>query len=396
MAVRFHLPNERPLDDLRFAWSPLFEAVLSMRTVVDPKRAPMHLPWVRRCREVLDDALHRELIELVAGWGSFVPGIFEVGLAGASPRFEDELAAFAALDDDLVAYELTLALSGVGCDLTDDEGPGRVGDAGYRQRILDATAGDPACAGLARAAFDDPAALRDRYGRLLEQYWESAFADEWDRLLPRVEAEVTAGSHALVTAGAPGLVRALLPEGRWDEEACSIVVDKDWDGQCEVAGRGPLLFVPTVYGWPCVLIELAPPWPLAIVFPLRELRHPQVPQASDREVVEGFKALADETRLQIARLVAEDPRSTKELAELLSLSDSAISRHLKILESAGLVQGRRDGYFVLYALRPERVEVLGRAIRATLGLAPGAGGDLPALPVALPRSIEPVAGLGRA
>jgi DNA-binding transcriptional ArsR family regulator len=220
---------------------------------------------------------------------------------------------------------------------------------------------------------------------MFERYWEAVFAEEWERLLPRIEAEVTAGARALVTAGAPGLVAELLPEGRWDAERNAIVIAKDWDGSCDIAERGGLLFVPTVYGWPNVLVDVTAPWPAAVFFPLRDLRTPEVPHASDAEVVEGFRALGDETRLQIARLVAEDPRSTKELAELLSLSDSAISRHLKILEAAGLVSGRRDGYFVLYRLEPERLDILGRALRGTLGLIQPASGDVPALPVSVPR-----------
>jgi DNA-binding transcriptional ArsR family regulator len=103
-------------------------------------------------------------------------------------------------------------------------------------------------------------------------------------------------------------------------------------------------------------------------------------------VVEGFRALGDEVRLQIARLVAEHPRSTKELAALLSLSDSAISRHLKTMESARLVTSRRDGYFVLYGLQADRLDVLGRALRSTLGLTQATSGDVPALPVSVPRA----------
>ena len=239
---------------------------------------------------------------------------------------------------------------------------------------------------LARQAFDDPARLLKRYVRMLEQYWDGAFADEWQRILPRIEADATAGARALVTSGLAGLVSELLPEGRWDAEHDAVVVEKDWEGACDVAERGGLLFVPTVYGWPCVLIDLTDPWPVSVIFPLRDLRSPEVPHATDREVVTGFSALGDETRLQIARLVAEDPRSTKELAQLLSLSDSAVSRHLKILEAAGIVAGQRDGYFVLYRLVPDRLDVLGRALRNTLGLLGAPSGDLPALPVSMPRS----------
>ena len=387
MAVSFTLPRDRTIDLIGFAWSPLFEAVLSLRAVVHPKRVPMHLPWVRRCR-ALDDDLLDEIRALAGTFDRFVPGIFEVGLDGDSPAFEDELAALEAVDDDLVAYELSLTLGGLECGPREGHSPALVHDQVYRDELLAAAAGDARREALAGAIFGDPAALRARYVAMLRRYWDEAFREEWERILPRIEVEVTDGARALVTGGPPGLVEELLPEGRWDPAASAIVVEKDFDGVCDISERGGLLFVPTVYGWPSVLIEMARPWPVSVIFPLRDLRQPEVPHASDHEVVAGFRALGDETRLQIARLVAEHPRSTKELAELLSLSDSAISRHLKILDAAGLVAGRRDGYYVLYELRPERLDVLGRAVRATLGLVRAGSGDVPALPVSLGRTAD--------
>jgi len=385
MAATFTFPSDRPVDLVGFAWSPLFESALSLRAVVEPKRAPMHLPWVRRCRELPAD-LQDEIRVLFRPFrGTFVPGIFEVGLRGDSPAFADELADLRALPDDLVAFELSFAFGGIECALLDESDATIVADPDYRDRVL-RTAPDDASRGLAEHAFADPGALRDRYARLLERYWDEAFAAEWHRILPRIEADATAGARALVTTGLGGLVAELLPEGRWDPERHAIVVAKEWEGSCDVAERGGLLFVPTVYGWPCVLIDIAEPWPAAIYFPLRDLRTPEVPHASDHEVVTGFSALGDGVRLQIARLVAEAPRSTKELAQLLSLSDSAVSRHLKILEAAGIVSGHRDGYFVLYQLEAERLDVLGRALRSTLGLLGPPSGDVPALPVSMPRA----------
>lgn len=384
MAVTFRLPGPRALDLVEFAWSPLFETVLSIPAIVHPQRTPMHLPWSRRCRDLPADLLE-EITRLFEPFDCFVPGIFSAGFRGRSADFEVELALVESLDDDLVAYELALGYGGTGCEVDDDAGPERVHDPEFRRRVLDAAASDPGRAALAGAAFDDPRRLLERHVAVLRRYWDAAFAEEWDRLLPRIESEVTAGAHALVTGGVPRLVAELLPEGRWEDDSSSIVVEKTWDGECDVAARGGMLFIPTVYGWPKVLIDITPSWPVQVIFPLRELRRPAVPHASDAEVVDGFRALADQTRMQIARLVAEDARSTKELAELLSLSDSAISRHLKILESAGLVSSRRDGYFVLYALRPDRLDVLGRALRHTLGLAHAGAGDVPALPVSMAR-----------
>lgn len=374
------------ISEFGFAWSPLFEAVLSLRAVVQPKRTPQHLPWVRRTRNLPED-LRRELHTLFRPFDHSVPSPFEAGIHGDSPGFDDELAAFATLDPDLVAHELALACGGA-CGLIDEsdaQGVDALHDPALRGRILHAGEGR-GHGDLARSAYEDPVGMQRRYVEALRRYWDEAFAMEWERILPRIEDDVTAGARALVTAGAPGLVRTLLPEGRWDPDQCAIVLAKDWEGSCDIGERGGMVFVPTVYGWPCVLVELQPPWPVALFVPLRDLRTPELPHASDREIVTGFSALGDETRLQIARLVAEEPRSTKELAALLSLSDSAVSRHLKILEAAGLVAGERDGYFVLYALVPDRIDVLGGALRGSLGLAAGTGGEVPALPVSVPRA----------
>ena len=71
-------------------------------------------------------------------------------------------------------------------------------------------------------------------------------------------------------------------------------------------------------------------------------------------LVPGVAALAAPTRLTLLRLVSVRSRSTRELAQLLSISDSAVSKHLRQLTQAGLVEGRRQGYYVLYRLVPEQ------------------------------------------
>jgi DNA-binding transcriptional ArsR family regulator len=391
MAVRFQLPSERPVGLVGFGWSPLVELAVSMRPLVNPKRVPMHLPWARRCRDLPDDLLAD--IRLFSGGPDafYLPGVYEVGLQGDLPTFEDELGRLAAIDDELLQHEMSLVLGGVGCQLPDHgqsvaEDRAVVHEPRYVDQVLDvARDRGPAHAELTSLLFDDPAAFRARMVAMVERYWELAFAEEWERVRPRIEAEVTDGARTLVTTGMPGLVAGFLPEGEWDADTTSITVDKTWRQTCDVAERGGMLFVPTVYGWPNVLIELARPWPVAVFFPLRDLRQPEVPQASDHEVADGLRALGDETRLQITRLVAEEPRSTKELASLLSLSESAVSRHLKTLASAGVVDSERDGYFVLYRLVPDRIGALGGALRRTLGLAQATTGRVPALPVSVAR-----------
>ncbi len=63
-----------------------------------------------------------------------------------------------------------------------------------------------------------------------------------------------------------------------------------------------------------------------------------------------LKALADPTRLRIARLVSQIEMAVGELAELLGQSQPRISRHVRILDEAGLVERRKEGAWVF--LRP--------------------------------------------
>ncbi len=62
-----------------------------------------------------------------------------------------------------------------------------------------------------------------------------------------------------------------------------------------------------------------------------------------------FKALADETRLRLLHVLYHHELSVNELVSILSMGQSRVSRHLKILSEAGLLQWRRDGLWVFYA-----------------------------------------------
>ena len=75
-----------------------------------------------------------------------------------------------------------------------------------------------------------------------------------------------------------------------------------------------------------------------------------------------LRAVADDTRLRVLRLIAERPRTTQELEPLVGLSRAGLSKALQRLAEAGLITPERDGYYVVYHLASDRVEGLGPAI----------------------------------
>jgi len=70
-----------------------------------------------------------------------------------------------------------------------------------------------------------------------------------------------------------------------------------------------------------------------------------------------FKALADETRLRILRLLAVREMCVCEVMVALELTQPTASHHLGLLENAGLVKDRKDGKWVFYSVaNPELLE----------------------------------------
>lgn len=68
--------------------------------------------------------------------------------------------------------------------------------------------------------------------------------------------------------------------------------------------------------------------------------------------MQAFAALADPTRRRIVELLAEREYAAGDLAKRFSLSQPAVSQHLRALRNAGLVNVRRDAQRRIYALEP--------------------------------------------
>jgi DNA-binding transcriptional ArsR family regulator len=65
-------------------------------------------------------------------------------------------------------------------------------------------------------------------------------------------------------------------------------------------------------------------------------------EANDEQLNTTFAALADPTRRSILKRLAEGEASATELAEPFSISKPAVSKHLKVLERAGLITRTRE------------------------------------------------------
>ena len=75
-------------------------------------------------------------------------------------------------------------------------------------------------------------------------------------------------------------------------------------------------------------------------------------------MIETLKALGEPNRFQIVELLRDGPRPVGELVDRLHLRQPQVSKHLRVLSDAGLVDVRVDAQRRIYALRPAPLQEL--------------------------------------
>ncbi|SDA21833.1 ArsR family transcriptional regulator [Ruminococcus sp. YE71] len=80
-------------------------------------------------------------------------------------------------------------------------------------------------------------------------------------------------------------------------------------------------------------------------------------ELTNKQITVIFKALCDENRVQIFRLLQKGERCACELLEAMQLSQPTLSHHMKILTDSGLVVGRKEGRWMHYSISEEGVRI---------------------------------------
>lgn len=325
----------------------------------------------------LSPALRREIGAFGFAYRSYLPSFFLPTATGGFPTFADEIARLRAYPPEMIGFEFTEPLIG-GIVARD---PNRLGDPAARTIILERSAPlGPVTVRLVRLAIEDPEALRERFIALLSEYWDAAFQTEWRRVEAIVAQSVSDAGRQIATEGLYAFLRGLWPEVRVDQAAERFWLERAHEHEVSIEPDTPFILTPSVYVWPHVRVNCDPPWPPGLVFPaagiVRATHAPIPPEA----LVTVLRALADETRLRALRFIAERPRSTQELAPLVGLTEAAVSKHLRLMAKAGVIQARREGYYVLYRLAPDRLAAVSTSVQAFLGVESSAPSPSPDSP----------------
>jgi DNA-binding transcriptional ArsR family regulator len=117
--------------------------------------------------------------------------------------------------------------------------------------------------------------------------------------------------------------------------------------------------------------------PLAKDPPLRTTNdngfiRPPLTDAGMEERERAFQALGSAVRLTILMHLAAGSLTAGEIAQLFNMTKSSLSRHLSVLEGAGLIESRREGQFIHYSAIEGRAAAIFTATLDLLDEAPPA------------------------
>ena len=79
-----------------------------------------------------------------------------------------------------------------------------------------------------------------------------------------------------------------------------------------------------------------------------------------------FKALGDDNRLYIFKMISNGEICACKILEQLHISQPTLSRHMKILVDSGLVKARKDAQWMRYSLNEEAVRDLANFLRKVM------------------------------
>lgn len=233
------------------------------------------------------------------------------------------------------------------------ESPGDVATRASWARFV-APALTSAAAEEAIALLLAPEELRRRTLALLTRFWEDYYAAECAAQAPVREAAVARGR----AAGFRDLPRAFA-------EMTGMRLPDELSGRQSLNRIARVIFCPTAH-LARYLSYVAYPPELIVFFDARRsvdaapaAGGPSVaappaglaPAVGDEALIRALRALGDETRLRIVRMLAEEELYAQEIVGRLgTISQSAVSRHLGVLEEAGVIGVRPARGVKYYAL----------------------------------------------
>ncbi|MEM7114951.1 MAG: DUF5937 family protein [Chloroflexota bacterium] len=358
MAIKLHL-EKLPIERVAYSYSVLNELLLSLKVLGNYKHYPLHIGWALTVQRQLPEEMRRELRFFRAVFQVMLTFLWETGqVEEADLGLELEMFEKRPLSHFTNAIISALLIGGsptgkrILCrhvtleQFAQDKSLPEQALAWLAQHYPEST-------DLVPALLSQPANLKQRFIKLIKNYWALVFRDEWAKLEPFFLQEIGRRGQKLFLEGVVNGLADITPKMHLNaQNGYVLFFNSGDDEEKQLAENDTLQLYPSYFTYPnCIFTfhsDETKQFTVSITYPLPEIRHAGQSPLPPEQLLTTLRAIGDRTRLQILQLVAQSPRSTRELAPIIGLSEAAVSKHLKLLQQAGWVTPERSSYYVLY------------------------------------------------
>ncbi|MEA4849268.1 MAG: metalloregulator ArsR/SmtB family transcription factor [Clostridiaceae bacterium] len=191
--------------------------------------------------------------------------------------------------------------------------------------------------------------IKKRLIWVIKQYWEEMFYKEWDAI-KAYEESVARREKIILDRSNPidyiqNLSKKLIVENG------ELIYRKDPDFSIEIEKIKSIVIILSVFAEPHFYGNII--GDKALVCMNLNFHSVKLNESVPRGFLDITNAVSDTTRLKIIRILWNGDTTTKELSEILNLSPSTISLHLKVLREADLIESNKVKKFVYYKLIKE-------------------------------------------
>lgn len=352
--------NEKNLKHIKcqFCYSSTMEELMSFHVMAEPELHPICGDWAMHMFQSLPEELQKEITyfgEHFAHW-YYVLDLFGIVVEeNANYKCDLEFMAdrvsrmplmeFAYYMLGLAVTDLEVAMEDFSVWYQDTEECRRQFTARhYSLMELEDAMYIVTCTG----------ALRTRLLRIIREYWDAAFSGEWDSISNYVKDiiyyEEMSLSHSTLLEYLAQFHSQLKVEGGY------LIFNKEPKLMIEVGRIESLVITPSIFGDSHLHGSIyGGRVNMTMNLNYRAL---QVSRPVPDSYFQLLRALSDESRFRILKVLWNGDATTKEISDILRLSPSTISLHLKLLKEADLVTSSKIKKFVYYRLKREKLMTL--------------------------------------
>lgn len=332
--------NETLTQRVQFVYSPLNELFRSLHVLLNPRHHGLNIDWALAARQLLTDAFFDQLhyFELIYELG--VPPIFFNNFENLTNDLDEEIDNLTQFLNHENPKTVWNSLEQVAQQRENQFIPKLAKGLEWR---------DYQPTNSRQLLTDLRTKPQEVYRQLLafiEDYRQKVFDKTWsDRSLSQfLINEIKAQSKYLRDHGFVHLINHLeVDRLHWQQN--QLLVTKPFDQQINLGNHDVILLMPSYFVWPHLFVDRFEDGVTITYDALNKIKTKVNPD----ELAHIFNALSDPIRLRMMKYLSDEPLTTQSLGQIMTMSASTVSHHLKLLKQAKLVATQKDHKFVLYS-----------------------------------------------